>query len=61
LNIISNAALILAVSLSKRGFDQTLLDKCRMYRQRVFDMNPNNKKLPQIDGILAQLKQAEAA
>jgi tetratricopeptide (TPR) repeat protein len=58
LNIISNAALILAVSLKKMTFNQVLLDKAIMYRQRVFEMNQNHKKLPQIDATLAQLKEA---
>lgn len=58
LNIISNAALIIAVSLKNMVFNQALLDKALMYRQRVFEMNPNHKKLPQIDATLAQLKAA---
>ena len=58
LNIISNAALILAVSLKKMPFNQELLDKATMYRRQVFEMNPNHKKLPQIDATLAQLKEA---
>ena len=58
LNIISNAALILAVSLKKMAFNQAMLDKALMYRQRVFEVNPNHKKLPQIDATLAQLKEA---
>lgn len=58
LNIISNAALILAVSLTKMAFRQDWLDKCLMYRQRVVDMNPNHKKLSQIEATLAHIKEA---
>lgn len=58
LNIISNAALILAVSLTKTSFDRALFNKCNLYRNRVFNINPNHPKLAQIDATLAQVKEA---
>lgn len=59
-NIISNAALILAVSLTKMAFNRDWYKKCLMYRQRVIDMNPNHKKLAQINATLANVKVEES-
>ncbi len=58
LNIISNAAMIIAVALTKTTFDRALLDKCLIYRQRVFELNPQHPKLPKIDAMLETLKAA---
>lgn len=57
LNIISNAALIFAVSYANSG-DQAQLKQCLELRQRVASKSPSHPKLPQIDSML---KKARAA
>ncbi|OIR17676.1 chemotaxis protein CheY [mine drainage metagenome] len=58
LNIISNAALILAVSVANsRNKDE--LVQCLDYRQKVMDKDPVHPKLAQIDMMLKKAKMTE--
>jgi DNA-binding response OmpR family regulator/Flp pilus assembly protein TadD len=49
---VSNAALVIALSLSKGEIDPKLLQSCLKYRQMVATRAPNHPKLSQIDGLL---------
>jgi hypothetical protein len=58
INIVSNAALIIAVALTKTAFNKELLDKCLKYRERVVSINPNHPKISQIDSMLEKIKES---
>lgn len=55
LHIVSNAALILAVSIANSGNKQELI-QCLNYRQKIVDKDPANSKLAQIDAMLKKAK-----
>lgn len=55
LNIISNAALIYAVSYASSQ-NQDELQQCLQFRQRVVDKQPSHPKLTQIDNLLKNAK-----
>jgi tetratricopeptide (TPR) repeat protein len=57
LHIISNAALILAVSVANSASKDELI-KCLHYRQKVMDKDPAHPKLAQIDMMLKKAKVA---
>jgi hypothetical protein len=54
MQIASNAALVLALSVSKGRVDGNRLADCLKYRQRVVERDPNHSKLAQIDSLLKQ-------
>jgi CheY-like chemotaxis protein len=54
--ILSNAALMLAVYLMKNGNDAKKLAMCRSYRDSLFKKAPAHPKLEQIDAIFKKLK-----
>lgn len=56
LQIVSNAALVIALDLSRNGKDAEKFSKCLRYREALIKKAPNHAKLPQIDGLLKQLK-----
>jgi tetratricopeptide (TPR) repeat protein len=55
--IVSNAALVIALDLSRNGHDSKKLERCLHYRNALIIRFPNHPKLVQIDGLLKQLKQ----
>jgi len=57
LNILSNAALILAVSIANSA-SKDELQLCLQYRQKVMNKNPSHPKLAQIDVMLKKAKSA---
>lgn len=56
LQIVSNAALVLALDLTRNGQDPEKLAKCLSYREALIKQSPNHPKLEQIDRTLKQLK-----
>lgn len=57
LQILGNAALVLALDLVRNGNTPGKFDKCLYYRDALINKSPNHPKLAQIDGQLMQLKQ----
>lgn len=55
LNVVSNAALILAVSVANSANKDELV-QCLNYRQRIIDKDPVHPKLAQIDAMLKKAK-----
>jgi tetratricopeptide (TPR) repeat protein len=60
LQIMGNAALVLALDLARNGSNQDKLAKCLSYRDALIKKSPNHPKLVQIDGVLKQLKTMKA-
>lgn len=56
LQIVSNAALVIALDLSRNGNNPEKFSKCLRYREALIKKAPNHPKLPQIEGLLKQLK-----
>lgn len=56
LQIVSNAALVLALDLVRNAFRPERLKSCLKYREWVADKDPTYPKLSQIDGLLKQVK-----
>ncbi|MGZ8270778.1 MAG: response regulator [Methylophilus sp.] len=57
-SVISNAALIIAVSASKTSVDQATMALCIEYRNRLEELSPSHPKLEKIDAMLSKLKEA---
>lgn len=57
LQIVGNAALVLALDLSRNGVSQDKLDNCKHYRSMLISKSPGHPKLAQIDGLLGRIKQ----
>lgn len=57
LQIIGNAALVIALDLVRNGSAPDKFGKCLQYRDVLIKKSPNHPKLAQIDGLLKQLKQ----
>jgi CheY-like chemotaxis protein len=55
LQFLSNAALVIALALTKIGMDSTRLAACLRYRDTLMTRDPNHPKLAQIDGLLQEL------
>ncbi|HSH71621.1 MAG TPA: response regulator [Methylophilaceae bacterium] len=58
MNIVSNAALILAASIANRHGDENTMKQCLLFRQKVVAKNAAHPKLAQIDMML---KKAQVA
>lgn len=56
LQILGNAALVIAIDLVRNGKDSGKLVKCLGYREALLKKSPNHPKLEQIDSMLKQLK-----
>lgn len=56
--IFSNAALILAAALAEHKYDDELMRKCLIYRQRMFEKDPQGEKLAKVDMLLRKVKAA---
>jgi CheY-like chemotaxis protein/Flp pilus assembly protein TadD len=56
LQILGNAALVIALDLVRNGRDPAKLAICLGYREALTKKSPNHAKLEQIDGMLKQLK-----
>jgi len=57
LRIVGNAALVIALDLTKNGISPDKLNKCIEYRDRLRVDDPNNPKLGKIESLLEQLLQ----
>jgi DNA-binding response OmpR family regulator/cytochrome c-type biogenesis protein CcmH/NrfG len=57
-SVISNAALIVAVSASKISIDEATIAQCVEYRNRLAELSPSHPKLSKIDEMLTKLKVA---
>lgn len=57
LQIVGNAALVIALDLVRNGSTPDKLGKCLYYRDALIKKSPNHPKLTQIDDLLKQLKQ----
>lgn len=55
LQIVGNAALVIALDLERNGNDPAKLAKCLRYRTALIKKSPDLPKLVQIDGLLKQL------
>jgi len=55
LQIVGNAALVIALDLVRNGNKPDKLAKCLHYRDGLINKSPNHPKLEQIDGLLKQL------
>jgi DNA-binding response OmpR family regulator/predicted negative regulator of RcsB-dependent stress response len=55
LRIVGNAALVIALDLTKNGIRPDKLNKCIQYRDRLRIENPDNPKLGKIEMLLDQL------
>lgn len=55
LQIVGNAALVIALDLERNGNDPAKLAKCLRYRTALIKKSPGHPKLVQIDGLLKQL------
>lgn len=56
LQIVGNAALVIALDLAKNGNDPQKLAKCMRYRETLVAKSPDYPKIAQIDSQLKQLK-----
>ena len=56
LQIVGNAALVMALDLVRNGKDAIKLTRCLGYRDALIRKSPSHPKLEQIDGTLKQLK-----
>lgn len=57
LQIVSNAALVIALSMVRNGQKTEDLAQCLHYRNALVNKSPNHPKLAQIDSLLKQLTQ----
>jgi len=55
MQIVSNAALMIALDLQRNGNHPAKLSKCNKYRTALIIKAPEHPKLRQIDGLLKQL------
>lgn len=58
LQIVSNAALALALFLARNAYNAARLRTCLRYRSFVVDKDPDNPKLAHIDALLKQVKKS---
>lgn len=58
LQIVSNAALALALSMQRHGFTSIKMHECLRYREMVVNKSPGYPKLSQIDTTLDQIKRS---
>ena len=56
LQIIGNAAAVIALDMVRNGSSQEKLERCLHYRSSLMKISPNYPKLVQIDGLLKQMK-----
>ncbi len=56
LQVVGNAALIIALDLTRNGKDASKLRQCLNYRNALYKKSPKNPKIEQIDNLLNQLK-----
>jgi tetratricopeptide (TPR) repeat protein len=56
LQILGNAALVIALDLVRNGKTSVKLNQCLAYRESLMKKSPNHPKLEQIDSMLKQLK-----
>ncbi len=61
IGLISNAALIVAVSATKIAVDDETMALCIEYRNQLKKMNPSHPKLEKIDALLSKVKDKVAA
>ncbi|MFA6970863.1 MAG: response regulator [Gallionella sp.] len=54
--ILGNAALVIALDLVRNGRDPAKLAQCMAFRESLVKKSPSHAKLEQIDGMLKQLK-----
>lgn len=59
LQILGNAALVIALDLVRNGKEPKKLAQCLSFRESLLKQSPNHAKLEQIDGMLKQLKHQE--
>jgi len=59
--IVSNAALVIALALARGKAEPERLQECIKYRQLLVARNPQHPKLPQIDGLLTQYQEERHA
>lgn len=55
LQIVGNAALVLALAQVRNGKQADEMSKCLQYRTMLLNKSPNHPKLSQIDGLLKQI------
>jgi len=55
LRIVGNAALVIALDLTKNGIDADKLNKCIQYKDRLKVEEPDNPKIGKIESMLEQL------
>ena len=56
MQFVSNAALVIALSLTKTGMNEERLEICLRYRESLLAQQPNHRKIPQIDYLLQELQ-----
>ena len=56
LQILGNAALVMALDLSRNGLKKERLGECMRYRDMLIGKAPTHPKLAQIDGLLNQVQ-----
>ncbi len=61
LQIVANAALVMALHLVRNGNNSQELAQCLHYRSALVNKSPNNPKLAQIDTLLKQLSDKSAS
>jgi hypothetical protein len=61
IGLISNAALIVAVSATKIAVDDETMALCIEYRNQLKKMSPSHPKLEKIDALLSKVKDKVAA
>jgi len=61
MQFLSNAALVIALALTREQADPSRLSDCVKYRQLLAARNPQHAKLAQIDGLLVQYKEERNA
>jgi len=55
LRIVGNAALVIALDLTKNGIDSAKLNKCIQYRDRLRIEDPENPKLEKVESLVQRL------
>jgi len=57
MQFISNAALVIALAITKTGMNEDRLATCLRYREILISNQPNNRKIPQIDYLLKEIRE----
>ena len=60
MQIVSNAALALALDLARNGYDAQKASNCMRYRQAIIRKSPGYPKLAQINDMLKKIKKPDA-